>query len=967
IRSPASSAATTGVGTSRSTSPIEPKSRLTPSGSGASPGTVTSPSADDVDTGPPWKSTCGAVTTRCHPGSTESTSADSGLLSTTPWAPSSSWWSMRMTDRWNTSPPTDGVATRRRPVWNVELTGPAFHTGDRSEASAATAAALVVAPPGDEAVTAFAPMTASVVPSVVATATVVGARAATLALARAARAGRPSTVLLGTCDEALEVVLGDGDTTGRRRTGGRDDRVAGRGPDRRDLEAGVLELTLHGLALVRQREGHDGALVTGASRAARAVQVVLVVRRRVDLQDDRDVVDVDAAGGDVGRDEHREGAVTEGAEDAVALALVEAAVERGRHDALLAQLERDAVGAELGATEDDGATVAVRDLGRDDLLVLRVDEQDVVVHALDRRGGVVRRVRHRVGEVLLDERVDAAVERRREEEALAVGRDLVEARRDLGHEAHLGHVVGLVEHGDRDVVHLDGATLEQVVETARRRDEDVDALVERVDLRRVAEATGDELVAQAGDVHERLERVGDLHRELARRRQDEGVRLARATLEVGLEQPGDERQAEGKGLARAGLAAAEDVLAGQRVGDRRGLDRERRGDALPGEALDEPLGQAESGEAVVGGDVDGSVGHVRAGRLGPGVGVHALGLGVVEAHGSPVGGTVGEAVGATIVAALEARAVLAALEATTVATTVIAALERRTVLTALVTATVVAVATGPVERRAVLATLEAAVTAIVTTLVTATVVAVATGTVERRTVLATLETAVVTTLVTATVVAVATRTVERRTVLATLQTAVTTVVTTLVPTTVIAALEARAVVTTLVSATVVATLEARAVLATLEATVVAALVATTVIAAVIAAVVAAVRGTVLVTRGSPLAATDVRGARRCRAGGPGPGEGTGGLLSTLSAVRLLGRAGGGVLGHCVFNSLDSMQTSPRAVSHTTTMQTSLRRRNLCAPCVPVPGTCAVRCSDPLRVGAGPRRLRGLPVGVSPRR
>src|SRR6478735_869410 len=172
MRSPASSAATTGVGTSRSTRPIEPKRRLTPSGSGSSPGTVTSPSADDVDTGPPWKRTCGAVTTRCQPGSTESTSADRGLLSTTPWAPPSSWWSMRMTDRWNTSPPTDGVATRRRPVWNVELTGPAFHTGDCSEARAPLTTAVVVAPAGDETVATVVATATAVVTMVVATATV---------------------------------------------------------------------------------------------------------------------------------------------------------------------------------------------------------------------------------------------------------------------------------------------------------------------------------------------------------------------------------------------------------------------------------------------------------------------------------------------------------------------------------------------------------------------------------------------------------------------------------------------------------------------------------------------------------------------------------------------------------------------------------------------------------------------------
>src|SRR5829696_3411876 len=254
MRRPASSAATTGVGASRSTSPIEPKSRLTPSGSGSSPGTVTRPRAEDVDTGPPWKSTCGAVTTRCQPGRTESTWADRGLLSTTPWAPSSSWCSMRTTDRWNTSPPTDGVATRRRPVWNVELTGPAFHTGKPSEASAATTAAVVLAPTGHESLATVGAVTTTVV----APATVMRAGAAALALtlARATRAGRTTAVRLGPGDQALEVVLGDRDAAGRRGTGGRDDRVAGRGPDRGDLEAGVLQLALHRPALVRQREGH---------------------------------------------------------------------------------------------------------------------------------------------------------------------------------------------------------------------------------------------------------------------------------------------------------------------------------------------------------------------------------------------------------------------------------------------------------------------------------------------------------------------------------------------------------------------------------------------------------------------------------------------------------------------------------------------------------------------------------------
>ena len=64
---------------------------------------------------------------------------------------------------------------------------------------------------------------------------------------------------------------------------------------RRDLEL-----------LVPQHERDDEAGLAGPGGAARAVQVGLVVLGRVVVDDDVDVVDVDAAGGDVGGDQHRE-------------------------------------------------------------------------------------------------------------------------------------------------------------------------------------------------------------------------------------------------------------------------------------------------------------------------------------------------------------------------------------------------------------------------------------------------------------------------------------------------------------------------------------------------------------------------------------------------------------------------------------------------------------------------------------
>ena len=202
-----------------------------------------------------------------------------------------------------------------------------------------------------------------------------------------------------------------------------------------------------------------------------------------------------------------------------------------------------------------------------------------------------------------------------------------------GQEPHLGHVVGLVEDGDLDVAELDGAALDEVVQTARRGDEEVDATVEGGDLGGVAEAAGDELVAQAHDVHERLQRVGHLHGQLAGGHEDQGSRTTRGGARCVVGEAGDGREAEGQRLAGAGPAASEHVAAGEAVGDRGGLDREGLGDAVAGQSLDEPLGQAECGERVVGRDIDRTGAHRATGGLGPRVGGDPLGLGVDAAWG----------------------------------------------------------------------------------------------------------------------------------------------------------------------------------------------------------------------------------------------------------------------------------------------------------------------------------------------
>src|SRR5437764_816182 len=93
------------------------------------------------------------------------------------------------------------------------------------------------------------------------------------------------------------------------------------------------------------------------------MEVVLVVAGDVVVDDAADVVDVDAAGGDVGGHQDLSPAIGEGAQGPVALGLRATAVDRhGRHAGPL-QLVGQPVGAVLGAAEDDGGAVAGSQVG----------------------------------------------------------------------------------------------------------------------------------------------------------------------------------------------------------------------------------------------------------------------------------------------------------------------------------------------------------------------------------------------------------------------------------------------------------------------------------------------------------------------------------------------------------------------------------------------------------------------------
>jgi hypothetical protein len=98
----------------------------------------------------------------------------------------------------------------------------------------------------------------------------------------------------------------------------------------------VQPLKVADLPVLSERDDH--ARGPGPGRSARAVQVVLGVVRRIVLHNEVDVIDVDAAGGDVGSDQDTRMPGGESVQGPLALVLVAVTVDGGGADPGPAQL-----------------------------------------------------------------------------------------------------------------------------------------------------------------------------------------------------------------------------------------------------------------------------------------------------------------------------------------------------------------------------------------------------------------------------------------------------------------------------------------------------------------------------------------------------------------------------------------------------------------------------------------------------
>ena len=160
-----------------------------------------------------------------------------------------------------------------------------------------------------------------------------------------------------------------------------------------------------------------------------------------------------------------------------------------------------------------------------------------VDHALvDAIGGLGRR-RHRnphgIAQQFASELLDLLRHGRREEQRLALSRNLCDDLTDVADEAHVEHPVGLVQHEHFDAVEPHGVVLHQIEEPARGRDQHVDAVNERPYLAAHRHAADGERRCRPYVTAIGAEALQDLSGKLARRAEHEhaaGALLGAAPL-----------------------------------------------------------------------------------------------------------------------------------------------------------------------------------------------------------------------------------------------------------------------------------------------------------------------------------------------------------------------------------------------------------------------------------------------------
>ena len=339
-----------------------------------------------------------------------------------------------------------------------------------------------------------------------------------------------------------------------------------------DVEVGHLEQALGGPALGVGHNDDRDALLARATRTAAPVQEAGGVGRQVGVDHQAEVGQVEATGRHVGGDAGAGMAVTQGLQRVRALLLRQFAGKLHGREAAFAQGAVQVADPLASGAEDQGAGAfeIAQQVHHRVLDLVRGHAHgpvfDVAV-GLVAADGVDA---HRVALIALGQGGDVLGDGGGEQESAALGRGRIEDFLEVLAEAHVEHLVGLVEDDDLEAPEVEVAPLQVVAQAAGRAHDDVAAGGERpLLLPRVHAADAGHHPRPGCGVKPR-QLAADLQRQFAGGGDGQAERGLGPVESLGLAQHGNRgRQPEGHGLARSRLRRDQQVAILRRLQHRR--------------------------------------------------------------------------------------------------------------------------------------------------------------------------------------------------------------------------------------------------------------------------------------------------------------------------------------------------------------------------------------------------------------
>src|SRR5580704_1677615 len=366
----------------------------------------------------------------------------------------------------------------------------------------------------------------------------------------------------------------------------------------RQLQAGQLFDVAQQRPLGAVAERNRDARGAGPRGAADPVNIGFRHFGKLEIDDMRDAVDVEAARRDVGCDKGADAAAAKRFERTFPLALALVAVNGASRDPAVIEMLGDLVGPAFRPCEDKrpGHSRIAEKLDEKIALAASFNEHDLVVDAV---GGFRHRsYRHldRIDEKLIRERGDFVWHRRREKQVLPAFWKGADDPANCLDETEIEHAIGFVEDEEFGVAEARRAGVEVILEAAWGCDQDVEAARERLDLRTMRHAAEDDADRQGNARAKAPEAFGDLARQFARWAQNQhaaAIERSGASVRCKIMQ---DWQGEGRRLAGAGLGYADEIAARHDGRNCLCLDWRWMRVTLFCQSVQKRHGEAESGE-----------------------------------------------------------------------------------------------------------------------------------------------------------------------------------------------------------------------------------------------------------------------------------------------------------------------------------------------------------------------------------